>query len=109
MFWLRTFKIIFSIFILVGFFSKFHSIIDSNQDRACIDVNFFGTSSPESTSEKQDVHVHICHFGHNGCIFSLPTGYLLDFSRDSLSALGEQPSSFYTAPEQEIIERPPIT
>lgn len=111
MFMSLLFKILLSVWLFLGFFSKFHSdseYLQVNQNLQVSEFHLIEVSDVHDTLFNP-THTHGCHFGHGGCLFNFTRNYFGNFNHNFLTVVGLKSNSFYTAPEQKVFERPPIS
>jgi hypothetical protein len=109
----RLVKITLILFIILGFFSKFHPIDDSFE--IAVQQGSFGSIIPmiEACSEKLStsnaMQTHTCHVGHGGCFFNIPDLVNIDSFRIINSNYLLSAQLHYLSPDQKLIKRPPIS
>lgn len=109
----RLVKITLILFIILGFFSKFHPVDDVFEITA--QTGSFGSSNATFVSASEEfstanvMQIHTCHIGHGGCFFNIPDLVNIDSFRITNSSYLLSAQLHYLNPDQKLIKRPPIS
>lgn len=98
--------LVFSLF--VSFFSQLHREGGSNNYLSKLRTEVSDSLILDVSCEAEALYLHVCHVGHIGCFFNIPTVFSFFYGFKALAIFKFSSEIHYSGPYQQAIERPPI-